>query len=160
MRHRSALPLAFGLAIVLTATVPVSQVRAQGAPPARPSSAGTTTAAAPQVTEEKRGLFAKARITPAAATATALATVPGSHMTKGELEEEDGKLIYSFDLKVTGQRGIKEVHVDAMTGTVVKTEEEEEEDVPAAKAPAATKAPTKAPTATRPPAASRLTTLG
>ena len=138
MRCRTVLPALLLLVAVLPATPLAAQPPAAGRPAAAP-------ARPVQVTEEKRGLFAKAKVTPAAATATALATVPGSHMTKGELEEEDGKLIYSFDLKVTGRRGIKEVHVDALTGQVIKTEDED--DAPATKAPTATKVPpaTKAP---------------
>ena len=98
--------------------------------------------ASPTVTEEKRGLFAKAKVTPAVAMATALAKVPGGHVTKGELEEEDGKLIYSFDIKVAGRRGIEEVHVDALTGAIIKSEHEAEDETPRTKVPTATKAPT------------------
>lgn len=78
------------------------------------------------ITEDTAGLFAKAAIQPEQARATALATVPGGTITKGELEEEDGKLIYSFDVTVPGQSGITEVHVDAQTGAVIKTEHEGE----------------------------------
>ena len=38
-------------------------------------------------------LVAKAKVTEAAAAATALASVPGGKITGGELEEEDGKFI-------------------------------------------------------------------
>lgn len=146
MSSRLTLPLAL-LSFPVLAAAPLAAQ--QPRPAARPATTAAP-AAAPQVTEEKRGLFAKAKITAAAATATALASVPGSHMTKGELEEEDGKLIYSFDLKVPGRRGIKEVHVDALTGAVIRTEEEE--DAPATKAPTKAPAATKAPAPTRPPA--------
>lgn len=138
---RSLLALTVSAA-ALTAPVAGQQPQA----PARPAPARATPAT-PKVTEEKRGLFAKAKVTPEAATATALAKVPGGHVTKGELEEEDGKLIYSFDIKVAGQRGIEEVHVDALTGAIIKTEHEAEAEAPHTKAP--TKAP--APTATKRP---------
>ena len=45
------------------------------------------------------------------------ATIEGS-----ELEEEEGKTIWSFDLKVSGET--KEVWVDAKTGKIIKTEVE------------------------------------
>ena len=79
-----------------------------------------------QITEETPGLFAKAAIQPEQARTTALARVPGGTIAKGELEEEDGKLIYSFDIRVPGQSGIMEVHVDAQSGEVIKTEHEDE----------------------------------
>lgn len=114
--------------------------------PTRPAAARATPAtpaAAPRITEDKPGLFAKAKVTPVAAMTTALASVPGGRVAKGELEEEGGKLIYSFDIKVAGRRGIEEVHVDALTGAVIKTEHEAEDEATPAKAP--TKTPTKAP---------------
>jgi uncharacterized membrane protein YkoI len=76
------------------------------------------------VTEEKAGLFKKATITPEAATATALARVPGGKVQKGVLEQEHGKLIYSFEIKSEGKAGIDEVNVDAKTGKVVSKEHE------------------------------------
>ena len=42
----------------------------------------------------------------------------------GELEEEKGKLISSFDIKVAGKSGIEEVNVDARTGDVIAHEHE------------------------------------
>jgi uncharacterized membrane protein YkoI len=54
----------------------------------------------------------------------ALAQVPGGRVTKEELEEEDGKLIYSFDIKVGTQEGVEEVHIDAKTGAFLKKEHE------------------------------------
>ena len=85
----------------------------------------------------------------------ALAQVPGGRVTKEELEEEDGKLIYSFDIKVGTQEGVEEVHVDAKTGAVLKKEhegaekaeakkgekDEDDEKAEAAKKPASTKKP-------------------
>lgn len=54
------------------------------------------------------------------AASVALRTVPGSVIEKMELEHEDGKFIYSYDLKTPGKAGIDEIHIDAMTGVVVK----------------------------------------
>lgn len=69
-------------------------------------------------------LLGRAEVTVEAARATALARVPGGEVAAGELEEEGGKLIFSFDLRVAGREGIEEVHVDALTGEVVAQEHE------------------------------------
>jgi Peptidase propeptide and YPEB domain len=65
------------------------------------------------------------KVAEATARATALARVPGGHVTSHELEEEDGRLIYSYDIEVPGRSGVQEVNVDAMTGEVVGEEHEE-----------------------------------
>ena len=77
-----------------------------------------------KVTEEKPGLLKRAKITPEKATATALAKVPGGIIQVANIEEEDGKLIFSFDIKVKGKSGIEEVAVDAMNGKVLGVEHE------------------------------------
>ncbi|MCC7194382.1 MAG: PepSY domain-containing protein [Gemmatimonadaceae bacterium] len=66
-------------------------------------------------------LVRKARIAESAAAATALAQVPGGRIASVELEEEGGKLIYSYDIAIAGKKGVQEVHVDAMTGTVISS---------------------------------------
>jgi uncharacterized membrane protein YkoI len=77
-----------------------------------------------KIVEDKAGLWARATLAPDSAVKIALARVPGGTISKGELEEEDGRLIYSFDIKVAGKSGEEEVHVDARTGEVVKQEHE------------------------------------
>ncbi len=59
------------------------------------------------------------------ARSTALARVPGARVRSHELEYEDGRWIYSYDLEVPGQDGIQEVQVDAVTGEVVSQEHED-----------------------------------
>lgn len=78
----------------------------------------------PKITEEKPGLFKLAKVDAATATQTALAKFPTGSVVSGELEKEGGKLIYSFDIQQKGVKGIEEVHVDAMSGAVIKTEHE------------------------------------
>lgn len=90
-----------------------------GATASAPLSAQTT-----KVKEEKPGLFKLATIKPEVATTTALAKVPNGKVQAAELEQEDGKLIYSFDIKVPGKAGIEEVAVDAKTGKVLSVEHE------------------------------------
>lgn len=77
-----------------------------------------------KVEEETPGLMAKAKVSGDSAIARALRAVPNGRITAAELEEEGGKLIYSFDVSVPGKPGVFEVHVDAMTGAVGPIEHE------------------------------------
>jgi len=71
------------------------------------------------VTEAAPGLLKRAGITPDAATATAQAKFPKGKIESAEIEEENGKLLYSFDIETPGKSGIDEVNVDAHTGKVL-----------------------------------------
>jgi uncharacterized membrane protein YkoI len=63
-----------------------------------------------------------AKVTMAAALQTALKAAPGTAVA-AELENEAGLLIFSFDiLPSPSATELKEVHVDAKTGLVIKTE--------------------------------------
>lgn len=86
-----------------------------------------------KVKEEKPGLLRQATITPEAAVRTALAEVPNGKIESAEIEKEDGKLVYSFDIKVAGQRGVEEVLIDAQTGKLVSKEHETPDDEKAEK---------------------------
>ena len=79
------------------------------------------------------GLAAKAKVSCADAQKTALARVPHASVRSAELEEENGKLVYSFDLKRMGMAGIEEVQVDAVSGQVVSVEQESAKDEAAEK---------------------------
>ena len=92
--------------------------------PALLIAASTIAAQGVTVKEEKPGLLKKAKITAEAATATAQAKFPKATLKSAELEQEDGKLIYSFDFETAGKSGIDEVAVDAMTGKVLSVEHE------------------------------------
>jgi hypothetical protein len=72
-----------------------------------------------KVEEGKPGLLKKARITYEAAVATAQAKLPNAKLKAAEIEEENGKLIYSFDFETAGKTGIDEVNIDALTGKQV-----------------------------------------
>ena len=67
-------------------------------------------------------LAARAKISRAQAEATALKRALGGTVNEGELEEENGKLVWSFDIARPGTRNVTEVLVDAITGKVVSTE--------------------------------------
>jgi Peptidase propeptide and YPEB domain len=61
---------------------------------------------------------AQAKIGAEQARETALRAVPGT-VKESDLETEHGRLIYSFEIKRPGQRGITEVNVSAMDGSIV-----------------------------------------
>ena len=66
----------------------------------------------------------KPKISKDSATKIAQKVVPNGRIQDSELEEEGGKWIYSFDIKVAGKSGIEEVNVDANTGRVIAHEHE------------------------------------
>jgi uncharacterized membrane protein YkoI len=95
-----------------------------------------------KVTETKPGLLKRAKITSDSAVAVARARLPKATIHSAEIEEEDGKLIFSFDMKTAGKSGIDEVNVDALTGKLVgkvqhesAADEKKEADDEAAKKP-------------------------
>jgi hypothetical protein len=83
----------------------------------------------PAVAAEKQNkLEAQAKITRAAAEKIALTQAPNGTVKEGELEEENGRLIWSFDIATPGAKNITEVQVDARTGKIVATEKESPAD--------------------------------
>ena len=78
------------------------------------------------IEEEQEGLLARAKISAESARQTALSKFPGGQITESEIEEEDGRLIYSFDLEVNGEKA--EVEIDAVTGEVVSAGIEADDD--------------------------------
>jgi uncharacterized membrane protein YkoI len=91
-----------------------------------------------KVTESAPGLLKKAKITADSAIGVAKARLPKATISSAEIEQENGKLIYSFDFKTSGKSGIDEVNVDAMTGKLVGKVEHES---PAAEKKEAAKKP-------------------
>ncbi|HEV2101920.1 MAG TPA: PepSY domain-containing protein [Candidatus Acidoferrum sp.] len=89
---------------------------------------GLCVAAGPQTQTPKKSkipaeLRKYAKISIEAARATALKKVPGE-IQEEELEKENGKLVYSFDIRATGQKDITEVQVSAVDGSIVSVEKE------------------------------------
>ena len=66
---------------------------------------------------------AQAKVGAEQARATALQAVPGT-VKDSELESEHGRLVYSFEITRPGQRGITEVNVSAMDGSIVNVHRE------------------------------------
>ncbi len=80
--------------------------------------------AAPKKSKIPASLKSEARISVEDARATASKKVPGA-IKEEELEKENGKLVYSFDIQVAGQAGITEVQVSAIDGSIVSVEKED-----------------------------------
>lgn len=64
----------------------------------------------------------KPKVTKAEAEQTALAAVKGGKVISGEYEKENGKHIWSFDIRADG--AVKEVWVDPVSGMVIKVSTE------------------------------------
>ena len=77
--------------------------------------------------EAQRKLAKRAKISMKAARRIALKRAPGKVKSQ-ELEVENGKLIYSFDIVQKGKDGIMEVAVDAKTGAIVEAKHESSAD--------------------------------
>lgn len=69
------------------------------------------------------GYWGSYRISSEAAIQIALQRVPGQ-VIKVELDDYNGLLVYEIDIRT--QRGVYEVHVNAVTGQIIKTEMEDE----------------------------------
>jgi hypothetical protein len=73
-------------------------------------------------------LQAQAKVTEAQARKIALTKAPGGKIQSSELEEENGLLIWSFDIATPDTKNITEVNVDAKTGTIVGVDIETPKD--------------------------------
>jgi uncharacterized membrane protein YkoI len=97
-----------GAVLVLALLVPVN-----GTAQDKEKNEGSTLA-------DAKALAGAAKVTMAAALQTALKAAPGTALT-AELENEDGLLIFTFDILPSPSAAeLKEVHVDAKTGLVIK----------------------------------------
>jgi hypothetical protein len=79
-------------------------------------------------TESEAQLAAQAKVTKEQAQNAALAHVKNGTVKEAELERENGKLVWSFEIATPGTRNISEVHVDAITGAFLLKEIETPED--------------------------------
>jgi uncharacterized membrane protein YkoI len=74
--------------------------------------------------EKQGGLAAEAKVSKADAEKIALSRVPGGTVRRGDIEEQLGRLVWSFDITGPGNPPNTRVAVDAMTGTVVAVDVE------------------------------------
>jgi uncharacterized membrane protein YkoI len=78
----------------------------------------------PKKSKIPASLKKEAKISVEEARAIALKKVPGE-IQEEELEKEHGKLVYSYDIRATGQKDITEVQVSAIDGSIVSVEKED-----------------------------------
>lgn len=78
----------------------------------------------PRLKEEHPGLAVQATISADSAWRVARAAVPNGLVAAREVEVEDGRLRYSFDMRIPGKPGIEEVGVDVRTGALIAVEHE------------------------------------
>jgi uncharacterized membrane protein YkoI len=120
--------IAVAIAIAATATVAAAQGTTYNKSAAKTTmQAGKTTTKTHRrvkKAESQATLQKEAKISEATARATALKEVPNGSVKSSELERENGKLIYSFDITVPGKTGIDEVNVDAIDGSVIAKQHE------------------------------------
>jgi len=74
--------------------------------------------------ESQAALKAQAKVTQEEATKTALAKVSNGEIKSAELEKENGKLLWSFDISIPKSKNITEIQVDATTGRIVSNQVE------------------------------------
>ena len=122
--------IALAVAIAATTSVAGAQASTVAKSTVKTGTVKTGTVAKPKhhkamkKEESQAALQKEAKISEATARATALAQVPNGVFKSSELERENGKLIYSFDITVPGKAGIEEINVNAMDGSVVNHEHE------------------------------------
>src|SRR5881227_1132052 len=109
--------------LLATAIVAIGSLGAPGSAQAQAAKPAQQHVASTHVSGDAK-LKAEAKIKESDAIAIARKEVPTGKIQSGEIERENGKLIYSFDMKVPGKSGIEEVNVDAMTGGLVAHEHE------------------------------------
>jgi len=73
-------------------------------------------------------LMAEAKVSKDDAEKTALAKVPNGTIKESELEKENGKLQWSFDVTTPDSKDVTEVNVDAITGDVISADKESAEN--------------------------------
>jgi len=76
--------------------------------------------------EDSPGLSGQARVSDANARVLALQRVRGGKVVEAELEEERGRLVYSYEIRVSDGRGV--VEIDATTGAVVSEQRKQPHD--------------------------------
>jgi uncharacterized membrane protein YkoI len=138
------------VAIAIAATTAVAGAQAPSASktavkPASQTSTSTTKRHRRAMKRETQADLQKAaKIAEADARATALKQVPNGTVKSEELERENGKLIYSYDITVPGKSGVDEVNINAIDGSVVaKSHETAKSEKKEAKAEAKEKKTTK-----------------
>jgi uncharacterized membrane protein YkoI len=98
---------------------------------AEPQSAVSAAQVAPgpvSLQEDRAGLLAQVKVSEANARLIAMQRVPGGRIVEAELEEEGGRLLYSYEIRAANGRDVVEVQIDARTGAVVSEARESTDD--------------------------------
>jgi uncharacterized membrane protein YkoI len=77
---------------------------------------------------ETAALLAQVRVNRIQAQQAALVYTPGGTIKAAELDNDEGKLVWSFDIATPGTKSLTEVDVDALTGGVISVATEVPED--------------------------------
>lgn len=89
--------------------------------------AGCCSEKAEKQAHKQAKLMAEAKISKDDAEKAAMAKVPNGTIKEAELEKENGKLQWSFDVATPDSKDITEVNVDAITGDVISMGKESAE---------------------------------
>jgi uncharacterized membrane protein YkoI len=73
---------------------------------------------------DSNSVVAKAKLSKAQAEQIAMTQVPGGKIKEGELEMENGILLWSFDVAMQGSKNITEVNINAVSGKIVAVDVE------------------------------------
>ena len=72
----------------------------------------------------QKSLLREASVSKEQAEKIALEKVPQGQIREAELEKEQGKLVWSFDIATPDSTGVTEVLIDAKTGIVIEVKRE------------------------------------
>ncbi|HJS44580.1 MAG TPA: PepSY domain-containing protein [Gemmatimonadales bacterium] len=78
--------------------------------------------------EDSPGLLAQATISDAAARAMALERFPNGQIVEAEIDEDAGRVMYKYQLRVVSDRRRVDVDIDAKTGAIVAVDEDDMDD--------------------------------
>ena len=78
--------------------------------------------------ETEAHILTEALVSKSDAEKTALEKVPDGRVKSAELEKENGKLVWSFDIAKPNTKNITEIQVDAKTGQIAAVAEETPKD--------------------------------
>jgi hypothetical protein len=78
--------------------------------------------------ESQADLLAEASVSMDAALQTALAAVPGGRVVEQEIEREDGRLQYAFDILELDGGAMRDVEVDALSGVLLQNLSDDDDD--------------------------------
>lgn len=78
--------------------------------------------------EDRPGLLAQATISDAEARAMALERFPDGQIVEAEIDEDAGRVMYKYQLRVVSDRRRVDVGIDAKTGAIVAVDEDDMDD--------------------------------